>query len=815
MRINNPSKGNHDQGAGGIGCNSTECANPLGVEADLEQVSRGVENLPDWVAFNAEFQESNMLIVPADRVEEVKRICEIERCPCDEFGTYTGTGRMVVKNSRTGQTIIDHNLKKVLGDLPQREYHFTTREEKLVPLDLPSMSIAEATKLIFSNVAVGSKGFLTNLMDRSVKGRSVYQQCCGPMQIPIGDAALFALSFDGPRGMVSALGEQPLKLMIDPEAGIRMCKAEMLANMAGVYKGDQADIKCSVNWMWAIKFLGEGAALYRAVEALSQFDLEMGKYYANRGMAQADGGKDSLFMQKKFMDEIVKSFRQCVIGGYCTVPDISLIATPDIKRPGQSKLMFINPSPGKYRLGGSIFAYCNKQLGNKSPDIDDPYLFYSCLASIQWLVKNGFILSLHDRSDGGLIATASEMIMAHNCGFDIRLPDRDGDCEDPRQMLLAEEAGWIIEFSPNVEGVISSYLRMHKLPFRVLGWTSKEKYARIRHQGKVVFEERTPTLRGWWEATSHQFERQFRDPECADQRFERSLDRDIPEFRLTYKPKPTVPEIMIKSNKVKAAILREEGSNGEQEMAEMAYLAGMEPTNIPTSLLVEGSVTLDPYQVLLPVGGFANRDAGKHGKGWAGTLKYNEKAALTMDRFNKRQGTCTYGPCNAMQSFLYLGWAPFPEEPEENWPRMEKNDSGWFEHNWINVLILESKSVAFQGLAGSFVGIHSAHGAGQVWFKNTSDYERAVLLGLVPMVYADDQGKATELYPWNPNGSPLGIAGFCSPDGRHTFTMPHIERLLRIESAFWLPEEMKASLEVSYFLQVLQNLREFAERGQE
>lgn len=814
MGEKNPCRQVHDQGAGGLGCNTHEAANPLGVEADLEQISRGVKNLPEWIAYNAEFQESNLLVVPPESVDGVKRICAIERCPCDEYGTYTGTGRMVVRNSRTGQTIINHNLEKVLGKLPQREYYFETRPEKLVPFDMPNVSIAEATKLIFSNVAVGSKGFLTNLMDRSVKGRSVYQQCCGPMQIPIGDAAVFALSFDEPYGMVSALGEQPLKLMIDPEAGIRMAKAEMLSNMVGVFVGNLADIKCSVNWMWAIKFLGEGAALYKAVNALSHFDRELGRLCENRGMAQPDGGKDSLFMQKKIMDEIVKSFRQCVIGGYCTVPDITKIVTPDIKWPGRSKLMYINPSPGKYRMGGSIFAYCNKQLGNEPPDIDDPWLFFQSLVAIQQLIKEGSILSLHDRSDGGLITTAAEMIMAHNCGFDIDLPDKDGDCEDPLKMSMAEEAGWICEYDPQMENAVRSWLKYNKIPHHLLGWTTKEKVACIRHQGKVVFEEKTPTLRGWWEATSHQFERQFRNPVCADQRYERSLDRDVPQFRLNFAPKKTAPEIMIKTNKVKAAVLREEGSNGEQEMAEMAFMGGMEPTNIHTSLLVEGSVTLDPYQVLLPVGGFANRDAGKHGKGWAGTLKFNPNASETIDRFYRRKNTCTYGPCNAMQAFLYLGLAPFPDESEENWPRMDRNDSWYFEHNWINVLIRESRSVAFAGMEGSFVGIHTAHGAGKVHFRNPALYQKALDLGLVPMLYADDQGNATELFPWNPNGTPLGIAGFCSPDGCHTWTMPHIERFYRIEVAPWLPEKMKRSLETSYFLQVMQNLREYAERHQ-
>ncbi|MFZ2188532.1 MAG: phosphoribosylformylglycinamidine synthase [Candidatus Moraniibacteriota bacterium] len=813
-RGKNPNKKVEDQGAGGMGANTTEGANPLGVEADLDQVSRGVENMPDWVIFNAEFQESNLLTVPADRVEEVKRICARERCPCDEFGTFTGTGRMVVKSSRTGQTLVDHKLEKVLGKLPQREYHFTTREEKLLPLDLPDMTIAEATKLVFSNIAVGSKGFLTNLMDRSVKGKTVSQQCCGPMQIPIGDMAVFALSFDSPYGMVSSLGEQPLKLMIDPAAGIRMSMAEMLSNMVGVYLGNLADIKCSVNWMWAIKFLGEGAAFYRAIEALSLFSRELGVHCNNQGMAQPDGGKDSFFMLKKLRDEIIKSFRQCVIGGYCTVPDISKFVSPDIKCPGQSKLMYLNPSPGKYRLGGSILAYCNKQLGNESPDIDDTALFYRSLSSIQELVRNKSILSLHDRSDGGLITTASEMIMANNCGFDITLPDRDGDCENPLQMLMAEEAGWIFEYMPGKEDEICSQLRQNRIPHHLIGWTTKEKCARVHHQGQVVFEESTPTLRGWWEATSHQFERQFRNPECADQRYLGSLDRSVPEYRLTHIPKQTAPEIMIKLNKVKAAVLREEGSNGEMEMAEMAFMAGMEPSTVHTTDLVDGVTTLDPFQVLLPVGGFANRDAGKHGKGWAGTLRFNDLAAESLRRFRIRDNTCSYGPCNAMQAFLYLGWAPFPDELEENWPRMEKNTSWWFEHNWINVLLLKSKSIAFRGMEGAFLGIHSAHGAGRVSFKNPSFYQRAIDSGLVPMVYADDQGEATELLPWNPNGSPLGIAGFCSPNGRDTFTMPHIERFLRIESASWLPAEMRSGLEVSYYLQVMQNLREFAERNQ-
>ncbi|MDO8592652.1 MAG: phosphoribosylformylglycinamidine synthase [bacterium] len=814
MRSKNPVKGIHDQGAGGLGACSAEAADPEGIEADLDQVSRGVENIPEWVAFSAEFQESNLLTVSSDLVEKVKQICERERCPMDRFAKYTGTGRMVVKSSKTGQILVDHNLKKVLGKLPQREYHYTTREEKLLPLDLPSMTIAEATKLIFSNVAVGSKGFLTNMMDRSVKGRTISQQCQGPMQIPIGDAAIFALSHNSNCGMTSALGEQPLKMMIDSAAGARMSYAEMLTNMAGVGLSGWADVKCSVNWMWAINFLGEGAALYRAVEAISVLSNELGTYCENQGMAQPDGGKDSLFLLKKLKNEIIKSFRHGIIGGYCTVPDLSLFVTPDIKRPGQSKLMYINPSPGRYRLGGSALAYCNKQLGNESPDIDDPYLFYRSLESIQRLVKNKLILSLHDRSDGGLITTASEMIMARNCGFDITLPDRDGDCEDPLQMLMAEEAGWICEYLPSEENKIRAWLDHKKVTYHVLGRTTAEKYARIQHQGKAVFEEKTPTLRGWWEATSHQMERQFRNPECADQRYERSLDRDIPAYRLTYVPKPTTPEIMIKTNKIKAAILREEGSNGDREMAEMAFMGGMEPVDVHMTDLVNGIATLDPFQVLLPVGGFANRDAGRHGKGWAATIRFNELAAATTNRFKSRKNTCSYNPCNAMQAFLYLGWAPFPDEPEKNWPRMEKNISGEFEHNWINVVFPKSKSVAFQGMEGAFLGIWSAHGGGRIYSNDPNFYQRVIDEKLVVMFYADDLGNPTELYPWDPNGSPRGIAGICSRDGRHTYTMPHVERVMRAQTGAWLPEEMQENLTVSYYLQVFQNLREFAEQHQ-
>lgn len=813
-RGDNPCKGGHDQGAGGIGCNSTEAAEPLGVEADIDQVSQGVENLPYWVRFSAEFQESNLLTVSPDRVAEVEKICRRERLPIDRFGKYTGTGRMVVKSSKTGQTLIDHRLEKILGKLPQREYHFTTREEKLLPLDLPPMSIAEATKLIFSNVAVGSKGFLTNMMDRSVKGRTISQQCQGPMQIPIGDAAIFALSHDSPCGMTSALGENSLKLMLNSEAGIRSIYAEMLSNMVGVCLSSLADIKCSVNWMWAINFLGEGAALYRAVEALSQMSREFGRLCEEQGMAQPDGGKDSLFMSK-LIEEIIKSFRQCVIGGYCTVPDLSLFVTPDIKKPGRSKLMYLNPSPGKYRLGGSALAYCNKQLGNVSPDIDDIWTFFQCLRAIQELVRSRQILSLHDRSDGGLITTAAEMIMARNCGFDLKLPDKDGNCEDPLHMLMAEEAGWICEYLPEQESRIISLLEYLRVPHHILGRTTVEKYARIHHQGKVVFEERTPTLRGWWEETSHQIERVIRKKKCADERYKRSLDREAPAFRLTYEPKPTAPEIMVRRKKVRAAILREEGSNGDREMAEIAYMAGMDPKDVHTTDLVERITTLDPFQVLLPVGGFANRDAGKHGKGWAATIRFNGYAAATTNRFRDRKNTCSYNPCNAKQAFLYLGWAPFPDEPEKNWPRMKKNISGEFEHNWIGVVFPKSKSVAFRGMEGTFTGIWTAHGAGRLWFRDPSFYQRVIDEGLATMFYADDQGNPTELFPWNPNGSPLGIAGICSPDGRHTYTMPHAERVLRPQTGAWLPEGMQKDLKVSYFLQVFQNLREFAEQNPE
>lgn len=328
--------------------------------------------------------------------------------------------------------------------------------------------------------------------------------------------------------------------------------------------------------------------------------------------------------------------------------------------------------------------------------------------------------------------------MAHNCGFDITLPERDGDCENPLHMLTAEEAGWICEYMPEDEIAIRDLFRLKHIPHHILGHTSMEKYARIWYQGNIVFEEKTPTLRGWWEETSRQFERQLRGRECADQRFERSLDRNIPAYKLTFNPKPTPPEIMVKRNKVKAAVFREEGSNGDREMAEMAYMAGMEPYDLHTTDLVGNVTNLDPFQILLPVGGFANRDAGKHGKGWAGTIRFNQLASSSLQRFYRRKNTCSYGPCNAMQAFLYLGWAPFPDDPEGIWPQMEKNNSGLFEHGWINVLILPSPSVAFRGQAGTFIGVYSAHGAGQIRSRDPVFYERVMSQGLVPLVYADD-----------------------------------------------------------------------------
>jgi phosphoribosylformylglycinamidine synthase len=424
----------HDQGAGGPANVLKELVEKAGGKIKLRQIKLGDPTLSVLKIWIAEYQERCGFLINRERIEEFESICQREKVNCEILGEVIGDGRFLVHDEKDDSTPVNLNLAKVLGNMPQKTFKDERMEYSLKPLQLPDdLSVEEALSRLLRNLAVGSKRFLTNKVDRSVTGLIARQQCCGPLQLTVGDVAVIAQSHFGLTGAATSIGEQPIKMLVNPKAGARMAVGEALTNMVWAQIHRLQDIKCSANWMWAPKLPGEGAALYDAACSMRDLMIQLG--------IAVDGGKDSLSMATRIREEIVKSPRELVISAYATMPDITKVVTPDIKGPGHSKLILIEIAKDKARLGGSALAQVYGQVGNETPDVDDPEMLKRAFEAIQKLMSENLILAGHDISDGGLVTTFLEMAFAGNCGLNIRA---DGPWS-PFERLFAEELGAVIE----------------------------------------------------------------------------------------------------------------------------------------------------------------------------------------------------------------------------------------------------------------------------------------------------------------------------------------------------------------------------------
>jgi phosphoribosylformylglycinamidine synthase len=661
--------------------------------------------------------------------------------------------------------------------------------------------VEKALFRVLRNLAVGSKRFLTNKVDRSVTGLIARQQCCGPLQLTVGDLAVIAQSHFGLTGAATSIGEQPIKMLVNPGAGARMAVGEALTNIVWAQITGLQDIKCSANWMWAPKLRGEGAALYDAACAMRDLMIQLG--------IAVDGGKDSLSMATRVGDEIVKSPRELVISAYATMPDITRVVTPDIKEPGHSQLIFIDMARQKVRLGGSALAQVYGQVGNESPDVDDPEMLKRAFEAIQKLISENLILAGHDISDGGIITTFLEMAFAGNCGLRIRLEGPRG----PLEMLFAEELGAVIECEVSDVQKVFEILDSLSLPGTVIGETTEEKDILVTYNSQTVLESSMCVLREWWEDTSYQIERLQMNSQCADEERKNIFNRKGPSYIIPFRPTPTPPQILERKDKPGVAILREEGSNGDREMTSAFYQAGFSPWDITMNDLIVGRVTLDRFRGLVAVGGFSYADVPESAKGWGAAIRFNERLRKMFDDFYHRPDTFSLGVCNGCQLFALLGWVPWVGISDNKQPRFVQNVSGRFESRWVTVKILESPAIMFKGMVDSTLGIWVAHGEGRLHFPDPTLMDEVITKKLVPVVFVDDEGRADEKisqsYPFNPNGSPFGMAGLCTPDGRHLAIMPHPERSFLKWQWPWIPGYLNDGIKESPWTQMFQTAREW------
>ncbi|KAK5644184.1 hypothetical protein RI129_008029 [Pyrocoelia pectoralis] len=767
----NPITSIHDQGAGGNGNVLKELVEPAGGIIYASKFELGDPTINALELWGAEYQESNAILCNKEDVDLLIRICKRERCPVNFVGEVTGTGKVVLaldEDSKIQPFNLD--LEHVLGKMPQKVFNLKREPILLKPLSLPQpLSIYQALDHVLRLPSVASKRYLTNKVDRCVTGLVAQQQCIGPLHTPLADVAVTAISHFGYEGIATSIGEQPIKGLLDNGAGARMTIAEALGNLVFAIISDIRDIKCSGNWMWPAKMPGEGAALFDTCKAMCEFMSKLG--------IAIDGGKDSLSMAARVENETVKAPGTLVVSTYAPCPDVRKVITPDLKAPSMGKkgtLLFIDLSHGKNRLGGSALAQCFGQLGNDVPDIDKPETLRNAFIATQQLIQESAICAGHDVSDGGLITCLLEMCFGGISGIDVNITHKNGQI---LPILFAEEAGWVLEvLDSDVEHCLTVFKKFDVPVYNIgksTGFGMNSKVAIAVNNGCI--ESSVLPLMKMWEETSYHLELQQTIKYCADSEFMSLSTRTAPTYKLTFHPDEEMPNF----NKIKCsvAVIREEGVNGDREMAAALVRVGFTVYDITMEDLISGTVSLKQFRGVIFPGGFSYADVLGSAKGWAASILFNEKIQAQFKDFFARPDTFSLGVCNGCQLMATIGWIGQPVTADSS-PDilLEHNLSERFECRWTTVKIEKSNSIMLQGMEGSILGVWIAHGEGRFTFKNDAVYKSLVKNNCVSIRYVDDGGNPTENYPMNPNGSVEGLAAVCSKNGRHLAMMPHPER---------------------------------------
>lgn len=799
----NPIVSAHDLGAGGDSNALPEIVDLVGGRIELRAIPVGDVSLSVLEIWGNESQERDALLLRAEDLPRFKAICERENAPYAVVGEVTGDGQLVVFDASNNTTPVNLPLEPILGDVPPKTVELTTKPLETSPLDLPKdLTVQAALERVLRLVSVGSKSWLIHKVDRSVTGLVARQQAVGPLGTPLADYAAVAHTLFGTTGTVMAQGERPLLGLISPGAQGRMTVAEAVTNLMGARIASLGDVRASANWMWPAKLEGEGARLYEAAVAMSDTMKAL-------GMA-VDGGKDSLSMAAQTPDGLVKAPGQLVVAPYAFVSDVRQLVTPELKASG-NVLMLIDLSGEHSRLGGSALAQAYGQTGNECPDLADVDGLGRAFAAVQSLSEHGWLRSVHDRSDGGLVVCAIEMAMAGNFGLELELPAS----KRPIDELFSEEVGVVIEVTAADKAAVAAELDKHKVPHALIGHVGKVAGdVRIKAgQDQLLLDQPLHTLRALWEETSSQLEARQTNPDNARAEYEiMKKPRVSPRWHLSYTPTPPLQIAQAPGKAPAVAILREAGNNSDREMAACFVAAGFEAWDVTMSDLAAGRVKLDQFRGVIFPGGFTFGDVLDSGKGAAAVIRFNPKLAKQFDDFYARPDTFSLGVCNGAQLMAILGWAPFVNLPDAQKPRFVGNASGRFESRFVTVEIMPSPAIMFAGMEGSRLGAWVAHGEGRVHVPEPGVMRDIEDQKLVAMRFVAPDGGPTTQYPFNPNGSPDGMTGLCSPDGRHLAIMPHPERSgINLWQWPWLPDEW-SGLEASPWLKMFQNAREWCER---
>lgn len=785
----NPIISIHDHGAGGhLNCLS-ELVEATGGRIDMENLPIGDPTLSAKEIVGNESQERMGFVVKEENIDKLRRIAERERSPFYVIGEATGDMQFTFVNNKTGEKPIDLKLEDMFGKAPRTVLNDRTVRESYAEPQYDAGKLVHYIENVLQLEAVAAKDWLTNKVDRSVTGRVAKQQTAGSVQLPLNDCAVVALDYQGQRGIATALGHAPVAALADPGKGSVLAITEALTNIVfAPIDGGLPSVSLSANWMWPCKNEGEDARLYAAVQAASDYALALG--------INIPTGKDSLSMTQKYKDgEQVYAPGTVIITSVGEVSDVKKVVSPALKH-RRSQMIYVDMSRDGFRLGGSSFAQVVGSVGMDVPTVTSADYFTRAFGAVQQLVEEGKVLSGHDVSAGGLITALLEMTFADNrSGMDLSLAALAE--KDLIKVLFSEKPAVVLQVENGSE--VCENLKFDGIDAYVIGDVNQERRFTVTNAG-VEFSLLIDQLRDTWFKTSYLLDRRQSGAQKASERFANYKNQELSyKFPETFTGK--LSQWGLEASRrtpsgIKAAVIREQGSNSEREMAWCMHLAGMDVKDVHMTDLISGRETLEDVNMIVFVGGFANSDVLNSAKGWAGAFLYNEQAKEALDRFYAREDTLSLGVCNGCQLMAELGLIT-PDHEQK--PRMLHNDSHKFESCFVNVEVQPTGSVLFDSMAGSRLGIWVAHGEGK--FRLPYEEERY----RIPLKYAYDQ------YPGNPNGSDYAAAAIVSADGRHLAMMPHIERSLRPWNWAYYPEE-RAADEVSPWIEAFVNARKWIEQ---
>ena len=782
----NPIVSIHDHGAGGhLNCLS-ELVEETGGKIHMENLPVGDPTLSAKEIVGNESQERMGLVMKEKDVAELKRIADRERAPMYVIGETTGDMKFTFENAKTHETPIDLELKDMFGNPPKTIMEDKTVKEKYADLEYSADKLEEYLEQVLQIEAVASKDWLTNKVDRSVSGRIVRQQCVGPLHLPLSDVAAVSLDYSGHRGIATSIGHAPVAAMADAPAGSRLAIAEALTNLvwAPIEQGLKG-ISLSANWMWPCRNEGEDARLYQAVQAASDFAIELG--------VNIPTGKDSLSMTQKYGDKKVYAPGTVIISTVGEVTDFRKIVIPVLKNDPATEIVYVDFSFDKLKLGGSSFAQILNKVGKEVPDIRDSEYFARAFTAIQQLVDEGIVLAGHDISAGGMVTALLEMCFADNrLGLDIDFSFLAE--KDMIKILFAENPGVLIQIADKDAKKVSALMDKAGVAYAFLGKPGKAGLLNIKKDADSWSLD-IPSLRDLWFKTSYLLDRRQSGEEKALERYKSYKHNEL-KYKFPQGFTGKLADLGLQLNRtaksgIRAAVIREKGCQCERETAWALHLAGFDVKDVHMTDLVSGRETLEDVNFIVFVGGFSNSDVLGSAKGWAGAFKYNEKARMALENFYKREDTLSLGICNGCQLMVELDLV-YPEHCEK--AKMLHNASHKLESAFLSVDVVESNSVMLKSLVGSRLGIWVAHGEGQFQLPyGQEEYN-------IPLRYSHDT------YPANPNGSPFATAAICSKDGRHLAMMPHLERSLHPWNWGYYAEDRNGD-EVSPWIEAFVNAR--------